>query len=91
MSNLKTSLEELQKIINRLEELQNKPSNNITAIGLAQNFVDTLPPPDTKDISQRVKDQINWMYEQNGMITKHMFYTYCEAFCRAYRERYSDE
>lgn len=91
MSELKTALEELQKIVNRLEELQNKPSSNITSIGLAQNFVDTLPPPDIKDISQEVIAQINWLVNQNAVVTKHMFYMYCDAFCRAYRERYGDE
>jgi hypothetical protein len=91
MSNLKTSLEELQKIVDRLEELQNKPSDTFTAIGLAQNFVDTLPPPDIKDISQEVIAQINWLVNQNAIVTKHMFYTYCAAFCKAYREKYGDE
>ena len=91
MSNLKTSLEELQKIVDRLEELQNKPSDTFTAIGLAQNFVDTLPPPDIKDISQEVIAQINWLVNQNAIVTRHMFYTYCAAFCKAYREKYGDE
>lgn len=91
MNNLKTSLEELQKIIDRLEKLQNKPVNNYTCTGLAQNFVNTLPPPDIKDISQEVIAQINGLVNQNAIVTRHMFYTYCEAFCKAYREKYSDE